>query len=454
MSVYVFVGPTLPAVSAAHELDAVFLPPVSQGDVYRISLQNPEAIGIVDGTFRHVPSVWHKEILWALHQGIPVFGSASMGALRAAELWTFGMRGVGKIFEAYRDGALEDDDEVAIAHSGSEQNFVPVSEAMVNIRYTLESAEHEGILSGDSRVILADLIKQAFFASRTYALMVELGQNAGLPAKELQNLSSWLRSGRRDQKREDAIAMLHAMRPESLLAQPRPKVFAFEHTRFFERARRSAGEQFGATATKDSARITLEDLLNELRLDPIVYKETRKAALLRGLALREGQRDSLQATAGELQAAGDEFRRSLDLYEPDATELWMFQNQMNSSQFRSLIREEIILKRVSELHRGEFDVYIRSELRASGRYHALASQLDKKRRVLEFAGLDDPTAIGDTPCDEQLLEWYFSQKLNIPKPGDTAAYSRDLDFADVSAFMAVVQREYWYDQLAGKASGN
>ena len=60
--------------------------------------------------------VWHKEILWALPEGVPVFGSASMGALRAAELRGFGMRGVGRIFEAFREGALEDDDEVALAH--------------------------------------------------------------------------------------------------------------------------------------------------------------------------------------------------------------------------------------------------------------------------------------------------------------------------------------------------
>ena len=43
----------------------------------------PRAIGIIDGYFQQVPSVWHKEILWAMAQGVHVFGSASMGALRA-----------------------------------------------------------------------------------------------------------------------------------------------------------------------------------------------------------------------------------------------------------------------------------------------------------------------------------------------------------------------------------
>src|SRR5215470_18896878 len=116
MSVYVFVGPTLPPVEIAAVLDAVCLPPVAQGDVYRLVGARPRAIGIIDGYFDGVPAVWHKEILWALTQGIHVFGSASMGALRAAELHPFGMQGVGSIFEAYRSGELEDDDEVAVLH--------------------------------------------------------------------------------------------------------------------------------------------------------------------------------------------------------------------------------------------------------------------------------------------------------------------------------------------------
>ena len=76
----------------------------------------PRAIGLIDGVFERVLPVWHKEILWAMTQGIHVFGAASMGALRAAELHAFGMVGVGRIFADYRDGVLEADDEVAVLH--------------------------------------------------------------------------------------------------------------------------------------------------------------------------------------------------------------------------------------------------------------------------------------------------------------------------------------------------
>src|SRR3954469_15630639 len=134
MSIYIFTGPTLTAEAVRAELDAVCLPPVAQGDVYRIGLRKPRAIGIIDGYFERLPAVWHKEILWAMSQGIHVFGSASMGALRASELAPFGMEGVGKIFEAYRDGVLEDDDEVAVAHGSSETGYRVLSDATLNIR--------------------------------------------------------------------------------------------------------------------------------------------------------------------------------------------------------------------------------------------------------------------------------------------------------------------------------
>ena len=107
MRACVFVGPTLRAEDLAPDGDIVVLPPVAQGDVYRAAQAQPSAIGIVDGYFEGALSVWHKEILWAMVEGIHVFGSASMGALRAAELHPFGMRGIGRIFEAFRDGELE-----------------------------------------------------------------------------------------------------------------------------------------------------------------------------------------------------------------------------------------------------------------------------------------------------------------------------------------------------------
>ena len=112
MNVYIFAGPTISATEAGRKLKAVYLPPAAEGDVCRVVLEGARAIGIIDGYFQSVPAVRHKEILWAMSRGIHVFGSASIGALRAAELAPFGMEGVGTVFELYRDGTLEEDGEL------------------------------------------------------------------------------------------------------------------------------------------------------------------------------------------------------------------------------------------------------------------------------------------------------------------------------------------------------
>lgn len=239
--VYVFLGPTMPREDAARELDAVFLPPVAQGDVIRAAERKPAAIAIIDGFFECVPAVWHKEILFAIRQGIPVFGASSMGALRAAELHPFGMIGVGAIFEAYRDGRLEDDDEVAIVHGPAEMGYPMLSEAMVNIRRTLADAEAEGVLPPDVAGALETIAKELPYRERGYGRVLRLAGEMGVDAQALARFRGWLPSGRFDQKREDARLMLRTVRrflgQEQALPEPR---FHFEHTALFDRAVREA----------------------------------------------------------------------------------------------------------------------------------------------------------------------------------------------------------------------
>jgi hypothetical protein len=233
----VFLGPTLPAHEAARVLPAVYLPPASQGDVYRACCQGFAALGIIDGYFQQVPAVWHKEILWALHRGVRVFGSASMGALRAAEMARYGMEGVGEIFEAFRSGALEDDDEVALAHAPAEMGFRPLSEPMVNVRATLARAAAEGVLEPRAARALEALAKGLHYPERTYARLLAEGEKLGLPTGRLER---WLPTGRVDLKRQDALAMLARMRAEQERGFPPPAPIPFEETLFWREAVRQA----------------------------------------------------------------------------------------------------------------------------------------------------------------------------------------------------------------------
>jgi hypothetical protein len=90
--------------------------------------ENPKQIVLIDGVFHQSLAVWHKEIVYALLAGVVCIGAASMGALRAAELHRYGMIGVGKIFEMYRDG--EEDDSL-VAMTFDPVTYRPLSKAPV-----------------------------------------------------------------------------------------------------------------------------------------------------------------------------------------------------------------------------------------------------------------------------------------------------------------------------------
>jgi hypothetical protein len=125
-----------------------------------------KVICLIDGYFGNMPSVWHKEILFALKNGITVCGSSSIGALRAAELHAYGMIGFGWVYRAYRRGLLQDDDEVCVIHAVPELNFEPLSEAMVNLRYSLTTMRKHRLISREAEVHIASRLKTIHFSER------------------------------------------------------------------------------------------------------------------------------------------------------------------------------------------------------------------------------------------------------------------------------------------------
>lgn len=242
--VVVFLGPTMPVAEARALLDASYRPPAIGGDVYACLREEPVAIGLIDGCFDQAPSVRHKEILYALSRGVHVFGAASMGALRAAELHAFGMVGVGRIFEAYRDGVLEDDDEVAVEHAAQEYEFRELSDAMVNIRAGLARAREQGLVSAATEQALAERAKRCFYPERRWPSLLDDAEGT-VPGDELERLRSFVRNSRPSQKRDDAVEMLSML--ATLLRDglaPHQPSFEFEATPIWHRTRLSVDRRF------------------------------------------------------------------------------------------------------------------------------------------------------------------------------------------------------------------
>lgn len=205
-AVTVFVGPTLPRAQVAALLpQARILPPVRHGDLLRLDARAGDTVLIVDGLFLQTASVRHREILSLLGRGVTVAGSSSMGALRAAELWRFGMRGYGEVFRLYRDGEIDGDDEVAIAHGAAEEGYRAVADPLVSIRVALREAAADGALRPDEAAQLLDAAAATPFGSRSFRALDRCA-----PSDAARRFREW-RSGRdTDLKAADARLMLAA----------------------------------------------------------------------------------------------------------------------------------------------------------------------------------------------------------------------------------------------------
>jgi len=132
-----------------------------------------------------------------------------MGALRAAELVPFGMVGIGRIFEAYRDGLYTDDDEVALLHGPAESGYRELSEAMVNIRATVAHALSAGVIASDSAARVIDCAKDTFYQERSLGAAIQAAWAGDPHAEEPRRLRTFLTSGGYvNQKRLDALELL------------------------------------------------------------------------------------------------------------------------------------------------------------------------------------------------------------------------------------------------------
>lgn len=188
----------------------IIAPPISGGDLYGL-IDCPEdfLIAIIDGFFENQTSVWHKEILYLMSQGIKVFGAASMGALRAAELHLYGMVGVGEVYKGYVSGVLEDDDEVTVSHGPLELGYPMASEAMVNIRCTIESALYEDVISRKISDLFIKTAKETFYKDRNYGRVIRSCIDSGQANEcDFARFYIWIQSKVINQKKRDALALM------------------------------------------------------------------------------------------------------------------------------------------------------------------------------------------------------------------------------------------------------
>ncbi len=433
MSAIVFIGPTISEDEVKSVLDAECWPPAAQGDVFRAARSRPHCLGVIDGYFDGVASVWHKEILWAISEGIEVFGASSMGALRAAELCEFGMTGVGQVFRSYKSGAIEDDDEVAVVHGPAELGFIPLSEPMVNIRPTLELARGGKLLSQDQMDLICSSAKSLNYPERTWEQILEHAEGQGLASDAAAALAEWVPKNRVDQKKYDAFELVELMksRLDGSGRPPQPG-FDFEHTLLWQQGIASWS---GIEERTEGGREVLDELIFSDQ-----HYLVRQRALARMSAVERAFERDLEFDPAEQREASRQFREQQNLLTGAEFRTWLSANDLSENEFKQLLLEELCVARAAEEDPEMFDEHALSVLKLSGLYETLSIRAKSKLDALEE--LDVRADVPPPPSE--LRAWFFQERPNFGDCGSEEAFMAAHGLQSKDEFYTILAREYLY----------
>ncbi|HEX7032307.1 MAG TPA: TfuA-like protein [Nitrososphaera sp.] len=217
MKPIIFLGPSLSHEKARKIFDADYRAPAKKGDFLRLAA-DPKVtmVGFVDGVFLQDYPPTPIEVYQLVRKpGVLLAGAASLGALRAVELEKFGMVGIGKVFQLYKSGKVNADDEVAVTFAQEGDDYRLQSEAMIDIRYNLFLSHKKGIISKKAKIALARVAKEIYFPHRNYAHIVEESKRKHPSlANEIDSFASYIASNRKSLKEIDATRLIQYLKEQ------------------------------------------------------------------------------------------------------------------------------------------------------------------------------------------------------------------------------------------------
>ena len=214
VKIIVYTGLSLPFDEAKEILDStedvevIYKRPIQRGDLGPALKERPNIIAIIDGVFHQSSAVGHKEILNVMKSGVKVYGASSMGALRASELDTLGMVGVGYVYTQYATGEVDSDDDVAVMLDS--ETLEALSVPLINMKYVFTNAFEENIITEDERDELLNIAKKTFYPKRNYSQTL---RESELDDDKKSELIDFIRTSP-DIKKEDAKDLLKVIKKE------------------------------------------------------------------------------------------------------------------------------------------------------------------------------------------------------------------------------------------------
>lgn len=378
-----FLGPSLSAKNAQRIApDVQIWPPIRQSDLTTaIERCAPRAVLIVDGEFGQSLSVWHKEILHALQDGVRVIGCSSMGALRASELDRYGMEGVGEIYEYFRDGGLTADEDVALVYGRFDDEWVSHTWPTVNIRATVRDlVARDQWSTNDGDAVLA-AAQSLHFSDRAGPPLVSALAVAGLPPDRAKALVAEFKAGYVDQKRRDAEAGFRYLAEVDAITPPARHPAAFPNGRGMQALR-----YCDTSVERRHGGLRRNQIVQDAALHVADFDELCDRAADRYIALETARDLGMTADAEQLAAERMRFLRRLGLTE-EALENWLASADLRAVDFDQLMAEQALVRRLRR-HTADLRFYERNrrmvieQLQIEGRYAAVADAAARRRSAL------------------------------------------------------------------------
>jgi len=257
---------------------------------------------------------------------------------------------------------------------------------LVNIRFTLDAAKLAGVISQQSSDAILQQASSLHFSMRSFSNVLKSLRDADFDSKSLDSFEQWLPGGKVDQKRADALLLLEHLKTLERLPVPAyAPDFHFETTEIWSGALlQSQAEARRAAPLSAKSQAILE----QLQKDQSVFESVKESALLRlfmkqfsaftGSTLSDSSDTNFvdDVSRQRVRQKIDEFRRQHNLWDREAINNWLHDNDVELMRFESLMHHEAWLDDLMQepLSPGLQSAII-DYLRVSGDYSTLSEQL-------------------------------------------------------------------------------
>jgi hypothetical protein len=341
MQIYIYTGPTLTHAEGKELVNAHFQPPIKHGDILNAIDEGADCLVIIDGYYDSMPACRHKEILHALRAGIRVMGSSSMGAMRAAELDLFGMEGIGDIYQMYKSGVIDGDDEVAIKHAPESEGYRQLSLPLVNLRYNLQQMLAFGTIAPAEAELLIDCAKQMYFGARNLRRIFNNAKERGLSTDVIERCQHYFQDHWHDAKKADAKQLLKIVDERMRGQQPWPELRPpqVNQTNFLYRW------------TVDQARVNTrlgfvreQEVLAQFKFFSDDYPRIRQQANEKAWLRDYAERLNIKVSSQELQEYQAEFSTHIE-----NLTTWLVEHNLSQTQWLNYLQTELAVNKLVSL---------------------------------------------------------------------------------------------------------